>query len=174
MRCFESDGLWGFISNTDSIQIPPTYLFAQDFLPTGIAAVLDSSGWFYIDTLGNRLLAPYIFDNGPDYFSENLARFVVDGKVGFFNQQGKIVISAQFDFATPFLNGVAKVSQGCEFIKTGEHTEVTGGKWGIIDTSGNFLLPIQFDRNKINEQSLRKANARSKQNALPDKKAGRK
>lgn len=51
---------------------------------------------------------------------------------GYANQQGKIVITPQFDIVFPFFNeNIAKVS-----IKD---------KWGMIDTQGNIVIPIDYD-----------------------------
>lgn len=55
--------------------------------------------------------AVYHYDNGDDYFSEGLQRIVDrDGKIGFRDTIGKIIIVPQFAFAFPFKDGYAKVT----------------------------------------------------------------
>lgn len=55
--------------------------------------------------------AVYQYDNGDDYFSEGLQRIVDrDGKIGFRDTIGKIIIVPQFAFAFPFKDGYAKVT----------------------------------------------------------------
>lgn len=142
LKLFEEDGLYGYKNQHDQVVISVKYSAAMNFNKKGIAAVADSSGWIYIDTQGNILIRPYIYDNGPDYFSEGLARFVENSKFGFFDDSGKIVIDAQWDFAYPFTNGKAAVCEGCKIITENEHSGITGGEWGYIDRKGKVIIPI--------------------------------
>ncbi|MEJ2543276.1 MAG: WG repeat-containing protein [Calditrichaceae bacterium] len=130
------------MNQNNHIIIDAQYPAAMDFTEHGIAAVADSSGWAYIDKQGNIIIRPYVYDNGPDYFSEGLARFVKNGKFGFFNEFGRIVIEAQWDFAYPFQDGKAAVCKGCKITTDNEHSSVTGGEWGYIDKKGNIVVPI--------------------------------
>lgn len=54
-----------------------------------------------------------------------------DGKWGFIDKNGKIIIAPQFDNADSFSEGLAEVEQN--------------GKSGYIDKGGNIVIPIQFD-----------------------------
>jgi hypothetical protein len=74
-------------------------------------------------------------------FQEGLAAFTRDGKYGFIDRTGKLVIPAQFNqqgddifgFTTSsFHEGVAPVSQH--------------GEWGYIDRTGQWVIPPQFDQ----------------------------
>jgi hypothetical protein len=59
------------------------------------------------------LAQAYAFDNGPDYFQEGLARIVgADGRVGFIDRGGAIVIAPQFVGASGFCHGEATVHDG--------------------------------------------------------------
>ena len=142
---FEKDGKWGYEDVRGTIVIPPRFAVANPFTPEGIAAVVDEKGWCYIDTEGKPVIRPFVFDNGPDYFKENVARFVDGGKFGFFDRCGRVVIPARFDFAAPFSEGLAAVCAGCKAIPQGEHTVRKGGKWGFIDHSGRLAIPARFD-----------------------------
>jgi hypothetical protein len=142
LKLFEKDGLYGYKNQHDQIVISAKYPAAMNFNEKGIAAVADSSGWAYIDTQGNILIRPYIYDNGPDYISEGLARFVENSKFGFFDDSGKIVIDAQWDFAYPFKNGRTAVCKGCKIIIENEHCSIIGGEWGYIDRTGKVIIPI--------------------------------
>jgi hypothetical protein len=84
------------------------------------------------------------FDNGPDYFVEGLARTLINGKVGFVNENLDEVIPPVWDFAFPFQNGVAVVCTGC-ISSGGEHTVRKGGKWGYIDRTGKIIVPVIYD-----------------------------
>lgn len=95
-----------------------------------------NKGIVYVDMEGNIIHQAYNFDNGPDYFTEGLARYVENGKVGFINEKLEIVIPAQFDFASYFEEGIAKICNGCRKVYHGEHSQMEGGLWGILDKNG--------------------------------------
>jgi len=57
----------------------------------------------------------------------------VDGKWGYINATGEMVIPPQFHQALDFSEGLALISLKLE------------GKWGYIDTTGNIVIPPQFD-----------------------------
>ena len=141
----EKDGLWGYVNESGRFVIEPTYLMAMDFTEGGIAAVVDKEGWVYINQRGEHLIRPFIYDNGPDYFHEGLARFIRGGKAGFFDIHGIVVIEAEYDFASPFSEGLAVVCMGCRLREAGEHFAVEGGRYGFIDRKGSLVIPIVYD-----------------------------
>ena len=145
---FEKDNLWGYKNAHGEVVIEAKYYIAQYFSSSGIAAVADSAGWSLIDMKGNIKIRPYIFDNGPDYFKEGVARFVEKNKFGFFNEKAKITIEPQFDFALPFQEGLAVVCVGCKEQAKGEHRWFSGGKWGYINHKGKFVIPLKFEEAK--------------------------
>lgn len=63
-------------------------------------------------------------------FSEGLAAAQVNGKLGYINKTGELVIPAKFDEIRDFSSGIAAVK--------------VGDKWGYIDKSGKFVVPAQF------------------------------
>jgi hypothetical protein len=91
---------------------------------------------FAIDRKGNRLFDVFQFDNGPDEPSEGLFRIVNNGRIGFANTQGKLVIAPDFQCAYPFENGTAKVSRKCTTKKDGEHSTWQSNDWYYIDKTG--------------------------------------
>lgn len=148
---FEQNGAFGYQDPQGNMVIPPKYKMAHDFNSSGIAAVLDEKGWTYINDKGENLVRPFYFDNGPDYFIEGLARFEANGKMGFFDESGQIVIPAKFDFVGPFSAGLARFCMGCQIrpMKGGDshdnHTELVGGHWGIINSQGKNVLNPVYD-----------------------------
>ncbi|NJO90703.1 MAG: WG repeat-containing protein [Chloroflexia bacterium] len=92
-----------------------------DTIKTFGVVVDENSRFIAIDKGENVLFEVFRYDNGPDYFSEGLLRIVKNGKIGYANEQGKIVIEPQYDCAWPFANGKASVSNSCKVEKDGEH-----------------------------------------------------
>lgn len=142
----EINGKWGFVDENNDIVIDTLYVLARAFNSHGIAPVVDDSGWVYIDTCGNKLFRPFIFDNGPDYFVEGLARFQDGDKIGFVNDRGEIKIEARFTFIRPFSEGLAAFCSECQAMFQGEHQIHSGGKWGYINKKGKTIIPAQFEK----------------------------
>lgn len=88
---------------------------------------------------GEFLFTPFAFDNGPDGPAEGLSRFVKNGKIGFVNRHGDIVIDAKYDFAGIFNYGTVEYCNGCIWNYKNEHSFVTGGIWGYLDYKGNTV-----------------------------------
>jgi hypothetical protein len=142
---FESNGLYGFKDKLGKVIIKPQFDFANDFTNESIAFVVSKGKWICIDTKNNILLHPYVFDNGPDYYSEGLARYKENNKIGFFNKYCKSVIPANFDFADPFENGYAVVNNECESTPEGEHIKIICRKVGLINQKGKIVVPIEYE-----------------------------
>jgi|JI8StandDraft_1071087.scaffolds.fasta_scaffold03172_2 hypothetical protein len=144
-KAFESNGLYGFKNQKGKIMLKPEYQMAFDFSNHSVAFVYKLTKWICIDLKNTELLEVVPYDNGPDYFSEKLARYIENRKTGYFDQKCKKVIPANYDFGTPFENGFASVCNGCDSKKDGEHSSIVGGKYGMIDSKGKEVIPIEFD-----------------------------
>ncbi|GBF43722.1 hypothetical protein LPTSP2_30250 [Leptospira ellinghausenii] len=142
---FEENGLFGFKDKKGKVIIKPQYEQAMEFSKSSVAFVVSKNKWICIDTKNNFLLESFLYDNGPDYIVESLARYVEEGKMGFHNERCQKVIEAQYDFAYPFENGYAIVCNGCELQPEGEHKRIVGGKYGIINKKGKIVLPIEYE-----------------------------
>lgn len=106
------------------------------------------------DRNGNFLFHPLNYDNGPDYFSEGLARCVENDKVGFVNRKGKTTIKPQWDWSGGFNYGYAFVCNGCyfDYSKDSEHPDLAfrpNHESYYIDRNG-----IKTDSLKINIDSI--------------------
>jgi hypothetical protein len=98
--------------------------------------------WGFMDRSGRWAIErQYYF---ADDFSEGLAGVEVDGKYGFINQKGEMVIEPRFltRRGTEALIRVAtsRFSEGLACVK------VDGAGYGYIDKQGKFVIPPQFDR----------------------------
>lgn len=93
----------------------------------------------------NKSYSIYQFDNGDDYFCEGLQRIVnKDGKIGFADSLGNVVIEPRFAFAFPFEDGYAKVTDKGKSEPVGEHRTWVSDSWYYIDHEGN-TYPEIFD-----------------------------
>jgi len=113
--------------------------------------VKEKNAWGYVyDKKGNFLYRPFFYDNGADYFSEGVRRFVKNGKVGFVDRNGTIVIEANHDFASPFNYGYAAFCDGCDWEKTDdEHKAIVGGDWGVMNFKGEIVQTISKSENAV-------------------------
>jgi hypothetical protein len=84
------------------------------YLLAGIAAVLVLAIAFIL------LLAP-----------PHLHPVTINGRAGYINQKGKLIIQPQFETAGEFSEGLAPVR--------------TAGKWGYVNRQGTLTIPPQFD-----------------------------
>jgi hypothetical protein len=65
-------------------------------------------------------------------FSEGLAAVGLDGRYGYIDKRGEMVIAPRFDLAGEFSQGLAEVA--------------LGDKVGVIDRDGNLVVPAMFRR----------------------------
>lgn len=102
----------------------------------GMAAFQDTSKKYgFVDTKGTIVIEPK-YEEVYFGFSEGLAPVKFEGKWGYIDKTGKMVISAQFISAGLFSDGLAAAS-----------TE--GNLYGYIGTNGLYKVHPQFDEAKM-------------------------
>jgi len=145
LKAFEENGKWGYKNVSGTIVIKPQYVAAYDFKGK-LGSVLLSEGWRFIDRRGNvQEIRPFLYDNGPDYHQEGLARFLLDEKIGFIDESSRVAIPARFDIVAPFSEGLAAFCEGGRKVETEEHSAVEGGKWGYSDRRGRVVIPARYE-----------------------------
>ena len=136
-RIENTDGDCGYVNSVRDTIIPiGKYMMCEDSIIKTIGFVYGTGGIMCIDNTGKELFEVFNYDNGPDPASNGLLRIVKDGKIGYANLKGKVVIEPQFKCAWPFEKGKAKVSYNCNFVKDGEITLWKEGDWFFIDKKG--------------------------------------
>lgn len=88
----------------------------------------DSELYGFINTKFELVIKPQF--KRASAFSSGLARVEIDGKTGFINHQGEMVLQTQFDVSS-FDNGLAKIK--------------VDKKYGFINTNGEIVIKPQFD-----------------------------
>lgn len=120
---------WGFINTKGDWAIAPEYDKVNDF-NSGLALVAKGEDWFYIreDNTPLEIVEKpdkfYSFDQGVAFFKRG-------EKIGLLGTDGKFVAEPDYDVIKPFASGYAKASKN--------------GLWGLIDTKGNILVPIEYE-----------------------------
>lgn len=93
-----------------------------------------------IDRNQNILFDIVMVDNGPKPFNEGLTRVLRNGKMGYANKYGQIVIPCEYDFAKWFENGKTEVTYDAkEYLDLDKHRKVESDEWFIIDKKGRKL-----------------------------------
>lgn len=102
-----------------------------------------NKGIVCIDHRGNELFDVFTFDNGADTVKEGLFRIEgKDGKIGFADTLGNVVIQPQFAFAFPFEDGKAKVTFSGKKSFVDEQKEYCTWEsdyWFYINHQGDFV-----------------------------------
>ena len=83
-----------------------------------------------LTTIDGKFLTDFIFQQIGE-FNDGLAPAKIEGKWGFIDAKGGMVIEARFSYAYPFLQGLAPVS--------------IDKKYGYIDKTGAFVIRPQFE-----------------------------
>ncbi|MGO4350242.1 WG repeat-containing protein [Paenibacillus sp. MCAF9] len=118
--------MYGYIDREGNQVIPPIYEYATSF-KDGIAAVFQNNKTKFISKSGETLLDTDYF--GVKNFSCGRALFQSNGKFGYLDIHGKVVIPPKFEHAYDFSEGYATV-----VIPIG----ITSGI-AFIDVNGNFI-----------------------------------
>ena len=157
----EYSGEYGYINKQGEVVIPPQFANAGGF-HEGLAYVMyivdkskpyidGGAEWYYIDTSGNKALqipSDRIPPEGGVYslgdFNEGVASVVMGGR--FLNESGaelfdlrKGYINKSGELFLPFKYNYSQAG-GSNRFKEGLAIASADGKFGYIDTSGNFVI----------------------------------
>lgn len=112
----------------------------RSFISKTILGIITGLSFLVLACSTGDQFTVYQYDNGDDYFSEGLQRIVdKDGKIGFRDSIGKVIIPPQYAFAFPFKDGYAKVTDSgrLEAVdKSGEHHRWVSDSWYYVDKAG--------------------------------------
>ncbi len=98
-------------------------LVDEDYQPRPLQLIHTGGRYGYRSSDGDVVIDP-TFQNAW-YFSDGLARVMIDSLWGYIDQDGEIAIEPRYDLAWDFRNGLALV--------------MIDGKYGYIDRAGEFV-----------------------------------
>ncbi len=110
---FSEGGRWGYRDRSGTVIIPPRFDLAVSFPEE--AHVLEQ---------GERTVVK-VHESAP------LGRVKLNGKWGYVDPSGRLVIAPRFDQASDFFTDLTSVR--------------VGDKWGFIDRSGRMVIAPRFD-----------------------------
>ncbi|WPR71459.1 WG repeat-containing protein [Flavobacterium sp. NG2] len=128
-----------------------------------IFGIKGKSGWSAIDI--NEEILFKVYNQGdeinPDNLIENKIRIVDENdKIGFADNNGKIIIKPQFEIATTFHKGKAIIGENCDKIPWEEHAKeedchhysIECKKHGFINQNGEILQIGNFSFEEIQKK----------------------
>lgn len=140
------EGKFGFTDFEDNQVIPNKYDAAQCF-QFGYASVAVKGKWGIINREDKFIVQPD-FDYAGNFGVEGLAGLIKNGKLGFANTSGQIVIPFNYYWVSSFLtypkypiftNGLIAI------IDANDSNNMRDGKVGFMNTSGEVVIEPQFD-----------------------------
>lgn len=121
---------WGFIDKNGQWVIPAQYDHVFNFR-SGLANVYNAPDNFYINPQGKTVYPPlfdeWLFDPGDG----TCIAFKKDGKYGFADSTGRVIIQPQYRMAYSFSEGLAYVE------------DIQGGT-GFINLQGEYVIPPDY------------------------------
>lgn len=130
----EKNGKTGFRDLDGKIVIEPIYDMAEMF-SEGYSAVTVGEKHGFIDETGKYVLPLQSYEFLGSLHN-GLADFRINGKVGFINIKGEVIIKPQFDWADEFSEGFCVVRN--------DNGKLGSGKNGYIDTTGKLVIDFKF------------------------------
>lgn len=142
------DEMWGFADTSGVLAIPARYYNALSF-SEGLAPVLVTGKWGFIDHAG-KLRIPAEYDQARS-FSEGVAAVKQNERWFFIDKTGQPVSTQRYDDVTDYKDGLAGVKIAPKFRYRDKKGNITllgatedTGKWGFIDSSGEFVIDPAF------------------------------
>jgi len=133
------------VSAAGIMHLQPGQLRHLSFDENGLAAVQVDRLFYYVARNGETAPVASVEDRAVT-FHDGLApspRFVGGRwKIGYIDTRLRLVIPARYDGGLDFAEGGAQVCLGCKVDRDGSMAELTGGRWGCIDTHGREVVPV--------------------------------
>ena len=165
-------GKWGYINSKGEWDIEPRFEATHVFSATGMAPAVLNNQTGYINRKGEWVIPPQ-FDTGSVFTVSGLALVVREGKYGLIDIKGNWITVPNFDeirFSVKqgliYLTGPALIKRGdawsvvnlpqgapivdllidkAKHFSEGLAAVETDGKWGYVNSKGEWAVPPRFD-----------------------------
>lgn len=131
----QGNSLYGYLDREGKEAVPPKFEYAGDY-NDGNAVVKISDNQYALIDLNGRILKDYKYafvgDIGDGFLAFKQSE---DGKYGYMDTNGNIVIQPKYTAAQPFSKGRAIINV----------TENYGNGYGLIDEKGNNIIIPQYN-----------------------------
>lgn len=131
----QSNSLYGYLDREGKEAVPPKFEYAGDY-NDGKAVVKISDNQYALIDLNGRILKDYKYafvgDIGDGFLAFKQSE---DGKYGYMDTNGNVVIQPRYTAAQPFSKGRAIINV----------TENYGNGYGLIDGKGNNIIIPQYN-----------------------------
>ncbi|WP_278716275.1 WG repeat-containing protein [Bacteroides caecimuris] len=145
----KDETICGYVDSNGEIVIPAgkyADIFTAEFDKVAIVKIKGKKEFYAIDRNEKVLFQVFNFGMGPDIISNGLFRIIENGKIGFANMNGEIVIKPRFQFVYPFQeNGFAIFCENGTWSMLDKYIPVIKGKWGAINRQGVIVIPATYD-----------------------------
>ncbi|MGX6444783.1 WG repeat-containing protein [Neobacillus sp. K501] len=127
--------LYGYLNRWGKEVIPLSYESADEFINGKALVKLQDGSYALIDLTGRTIMKfsyPFV-----DSYGDGLLAFKEkeDGKWGYIDEKGNVVIKPQFSGTMPFEAGYAIVNMSDNYMD----------KYGLVDRQGNFTIKPQYN-----------------------------
>ena len=126
----------------DGMKVDGTWKHGMDSI--GIFEKEGKRGFYNLNT--NKVLVPATYAHAW-FFSEGLAAVEKDGKIGFINMKGAVVIPHQFVHRTNDHPNIAFEDGRCVMANG-------NGQMGVIDRKGEWVVKPQYDKVDLTESGI--------------------
>ena len=114
---------WGYLNRMGEEVVETKYDKICSFSSINIG------NFFILPILAPNYQGPY---NEEAFFCYGLTYVMLDGKFGFIDTTGKVIVPIIYDWVSIFLEELAAV--------------YLDGKWGFVDTTGEVAIPIIYEK----------------------------
>jgi hypothetical protein len=139
---------WGYVNRSGELAIDTLHPEARPF-HEGLAWVGPGRG--FVDQRGRLVLSVNklgLDPATPTVFAEGLAAVALQGKYGYIDKQGRMVIAPEFDAASPFAEGLGLVwkEQRCYFLDRTGRRVIDDPRFAVAESFREGLALVKLGR----------------------------
>lgn len=131
----KKDGIWYLIDKEGNTVSKGYVGFAQDaegLVVRNSTIMAQTMEGYILLGLDGKQIGDMVYEDVRHFADKTYAAVKIDGKWGFIDNQGQLVLEAEFEDAKSFQNGYAPIKKN--------------GKWGYIDMNGNIVIRPVFQQ----------------------------